>query len=127
MPLLLLTGATGLLGRAVAAEFRRPPKSSSSTTTPNGGAATAAPELHWRAVGIGRTRVPPAADHHASDASAAFRLAAVDLCDAAAVARLVARERPDVLIHVAAERRPDTCERRSFLPAFLLACLLPSS
>lgn len=73
----LITGASGLLGRAVLAAF-----SSSSDFAPTG-------------VAFSRAR---------------DGLLALDLTDADAIARALAAAPPRIVIHCAAERRPDTCE-----------------
>ena len=71
----LITGASGLLGRAILAEFKQ--------------CSSLAP-----VVGTAFSRAGPG-------------LVKVDLTDAAACEELVLRHRPAVLIHAAAERRPD--------------------
>uniref|UniRef100_S4RXI3 Methionine adenosyltransferase 2 subunit beta n=1 Tax=Petromyzon marinus TaxID=7757 RepID=S4RXI3_PETMA len=72
----LVTGATGLLGRAVHQEFLN-----------NG----------WQPLGTGLRRARP---HHLP----------LDLCDDAAVHNLVQDFKPHVVVHCAAERRPDVVE-----------------
>ncbi|CAL8401397.1 unnamed protein product [Boreogadus saida] len=73
----LVTGASGLLGRAVLAEFQK------------GG---------WRAVGTAYSR-------------ARGSLLRCDLLDEEAVRSLLNQHTPDVIVHCAAERRPDVVER----------------
>ncbi|CAM9442454.1 unnamed protein product [Lampetra fluviatilis] len=72
----LVTGATGMLGRAVHQEFLN-----------NG----------WQPLGTGLRRARP---HHLP----------LDLCDDAAVRNLVQDFKPHVVVHCAAERRPDVVE-----------------
>jgi S-adenosylmethionine synthetase len=72
----LVTGITGLLGRALSAEL--------STTS-------------FDVVGTGFRR-------------ATGNVVAIDLTDREAVERLLREQRPDVIIHSAAERRPDVSE-----------------
>ncbi|MGS1001202.1 dTDP-4-dehydrorhamnose reductase family protein [Burkholderia glumae] len=88
---LALIGASGLLGRAVAAAL--------------------APRREWRLVATVR-------DPHGAPARAAARLAGLgpdaltplDVLDARALDRFFAEHRPDAVIVCAAERRPDVCE-----------------
>ncbi|CAB1421733.1 unnamed protein product [Pleuronectes platessa] len=75
----LVTGATGLLGRAVCREFE-----SSS----------------WFVIGTGYRRARP-------------RLLRCDLTDEDAIRRLLHKYKPDVIVHCAAERRPDVVERHT--------------
>ncbi|XP_022625134.1 methionine adenosyltransferase 2 subunit beta isoform X1 [Seriola lalandi dorsalis] len=75
----LVTGATGLLGRAVCREFQN-----------NG----------WLVTGTGYRRARP-------------RLLRCDLTDEDAVRGLLQEYKPDVIIHCAAERRPDVVERHT--------------
>jgi dTDP-4-dehydrorhamnose reductase len=72
----LVTGATGLLGRAVLREFAA---------------------AGWDAVGCAFSR-------------AAGPILRADLRDPISCSDLIAASRPDVVIHCAAERRPDACE-----------------
>uniref|UniRef100_A0A8C5PZ58 Methionine adenosyltransferase 2 subunit beta n=1 Tax=Leptobrachium leishanense TaxID=445787 RepID=A0A8C5PZ58_9ANUR len=74
----LITGATGLLGRAVFKEFK---------------------DNNWHVVGCGYSRARP-------------RFERVDLLDAAAVKALVQDFKPHVIVHCAAERRPDIVENQ---------------
>ena len=74
----LVTGASGLLGRAVLAAFAR--------------------DARFRAVGAAFSRAEPP-------------LLRCDLRDAAASRALVQAQRPAVVVHAAAERRPDACEK----------------
>ncbi|XP_024915828.1 methionine adenosyltransferase 2 subunit beta isoform X2 [Cynoglossus semilaevis] len=78
-PRVLVTGATGLLGRAVYKEFQN-----------NG----------WVVVGTGYRRARP-------------RLLRCDLTDEDAVRELLHEYKPDVIVHCAAERRPDIVERHT--------------
>ena len=78
----LVTGGSGLLGRAIVAAFR---------ASPAWGTVTA----------LGFTRAA-AGDPHA---------ARCDLRDAAAVHALLAALKPALVVHSAAERRPDVCEK----------------
>ena len=74
---LLVTGASGLLGRAVMQECTR---------------------AGHEVIGLAFSRVSGA-------------LVKLDLTDAEAIHSLIQRERPDVVINLAAERRPDVVER----------------
>nr|XP_043898973.1 methionine adenosyltransferase 2 subunit beta isoform X1 [Solea senegalensis]XP_043898974.1 methionine adenosyltransferase 2 subunit beta isoform X1 [Solea senegalensis] len=75
----LVTGATGLLGRAVYKEFQN-----------NG----------WLVIGIGYRRARP-------------RLLRCDLTDEDALRGILHEYKPDVIVHCAAERRPDVVERHT--------------
>ncbi|KAM7397376.1 hypothetical protein PAMA_005602 [Pampus argenteus] len=75
----LVTGATGLLGRAVCREFEN-----------NG----------WFVIGTGYRRARP-------------RLIRCDLTDEDAIKALLHEYNPDVIVHCAAERRPDVVERHT--------------
>ncbi|XP_036247596.1 methionine adenosyltransferase 2 subunit beta [Molothrus aeneus] len=72
----LITGATGLLGRAVFKEFN---------------------ENNWNAVGCGYRRAQPRFEH-------------VNLLDSIAVHDIIHDFQPHVIVHCAAERRPDVVE-----------------
>ncbi len=76
-PSILVTGASGLLGRAILAAFRS--------------------DAAWRVCGTGFSRVREG-------------LVTLDLCDPAAVDSCLESLRPCVVIHSAAERRPDVSE-----------------
>ncbi|XP_034033440.1 methionine adenosyltransferase 2 subunit beta [Thalassophryne amazonica] len=75
----LVTGATGLLGRAVCQEFQ---------------------SNNWFVIGTGFSRARP-------------RLVRCDLTDEDAVRELLQESKPDVIVHCAAERRPDVVERHT--------------
>lgn len=77
MSSILITGASGLLGRAVYRACRQVPA--------------------WQLSGIARTRM-----HEGLDV--------LDLCDAKAVKEYLDARQPRIIIHCAAERRPDQCE-----------------
>ena len=89
LPRALVTGASGLLGRAVLAAFAR--------------------SGDFSAVGAAFSR-----------AGGADGLLACDLRDAAAARALVLAQRPAVVVHSAAERKPDACERDETGSALLL-------
>ncbi|KAM6322758.1 methionine adenosyltransferase 2 subunit beta [Podargus strigoides] len=72
----LITGATGLLGRAVFKEFN---------------------ENNWNAVGCGYRRAQP-------------RFEQINLLDSIAVHNIIHDFQPHVVVHCAAERRPDVVE-----------------
>ncbi|XP_031133516.1 methionine adenosyltransferase 2 subunit beta isoform X1 [Sander lucioperca] len=78
-PSVLVTGATGLLGRAVLKEFQ---------------------SSGWLVSGTGYRRARP-------------RLLRCDLTDEDAVRALMQQLKPDVVVHCAAERRPDVMERHT--------------
>eukprot|EP00066_Takifugu_rubripes_P006243 XP_003970887.2 PREDICTED: methionine adenosyltransferase 2 subunit beta isoform X1 [Takifugu rubripes] len=78
-PKVLVTGATGLLGRAVCREFQN---------------------NSWAVLGIGFRR-------------ARSGILRCDLTDEEAVRGLLQDYKPDVIIHCAAERRPDVVERHT--------------
>ncbi|XP_005753288.1 methionine adenosyltransferase 2 subunit beta isoform X2 [Maylandia zebra] len=78
-PRVLVTGATGLLGRAVCREFH---------------------SAGWTVTGTGYRR-------------ARLRLLRCDLTDEDAVRGLLHEYKPDVIVHCAAERRPDVMERHT--------------
>lgn len=71
----VITGATGMLGRALMREF-----------------------AEWKPLGLGYSRTGPGIER-------------LDLLDFAATRDLLERERPRVIIHAAAERRPDVSEQ----------------
>ncbi len=73
----IVTGASGLLGRAIQRVF------------------AASPE--WETIGLAKNRVGDG-------------MKRLDLLQPEAVRELLERERPDVVIHAAAERKPDVCE-----------------
>ena len=73
----LITGASGLLGRAVLKCFQ---------------------DQNWKVLGLAYTR-------------ASGNLQKVDLNDAAQVERVFKNFQPDVVVHAAAERRPDVVEK----------------
>lgn len=83
MPTVLITGASGLLGRAVVAAFRAHPALWSSVVATSFSRPCEAPS------------------------------AACDLRSPAAVQALVASVAPRLVVHAAAERRPDVCEKDS--------------
>ena len=72
----LITGATGLLGRAVYKEFQ---------------------QNNWHAVGCGFRRARP-------------KFEQVNLLDSNAVHHIIYDFQPHVIVHCAAERRPDVVE-----------------
>lgn len=73
----LVTGGSGLLGRAVMKEFQD--------------------NLSWDVLGIALHRIKNGVER-------------VDLTDAPAVQKIIREYKPDVVIHAAAERRPDVVE-----------------
>ncbi|XP_066572510.1 methionine adenosyltransferase 2 subunit beta isoform X2 [Amia ocellicauda] len=75
----LVTGATGLLGRAVYKEFRN---------------------HDWYTVGSGFSRARP-------------RFEKCDLLDASAVKQMIQDFQPNVIVHCAAERRPDVVQNQT--------------
>lgn len=75
----IVTGASGLLGRAILKTFETDPE--------------------WEVTGLAKSR-------------ARGRLICHDLLDAVATGELLWRERPAIVIHSAAERKPDLCEGR---------------
>ena len=77
MPCIHITGASGLLGRAVQEVFAQVPA--------------------WQVSGLAFSRVRPGLER-------------LDLCDARAVKDFLDASHPDVIIHCAAERRPDRSE-----------------
>ncbi|XP_066447226.1 methionine adenosyltransferase 2 subunit beta isoform X2 [Eleutherodactylus coqui] len=81
----LITGATGLLGRAVYKEFK---------------------DNSWHVLGCGYSRARP-------------RFESLNLLDASAVKELVQDFKPHVIIHCAAERRPDIVENQPDSAAML--------
>ena len=81
MATVLITGASGLLGRATVAAF------------------CANPAVWSRVVAASHTR------------SAEGENVRLDLLDGASVRALIASLRPALVVHAAAERRPDVCER----------------
>ncbi|XP_055370462.1 methionine adenosyltransferase 2 subunit beta isoform X2 [Betta splendens] len=78
-PRVLVTGATGLLGRAVCREFHI---------------------SGWSVVGTGYRRARP-------------HLLRCDLTDEDAIRGLLHEHQPDVIVHCAAERRPDVVDRHT--------------
>ncbi|XP_056431059.1 methionine adenosyltransferase 2 subunit beta isoform X1 [Hyla sarda] len=74
----LITGATGLLGRAVYKEFK---------------------DNNWHVLGCGYSRARP-------------RFESLNLLDTSAVKELVQDFKPHVIVHCAAERRPDIVENQ---------------
>jgi dTDP-4-dehydrorhamnose reductase len=78
----LVTGASGLLGRAALDAFR------------------ANPAVWGRVVGASLTRPVTGGEG-----------VTLDLCDGDAVRALISTLRPSLVVHAAAERRPDVCER----------------
>ncbi|XP_076060594.1 methionine adenosyltransferase 2 subunit beta-like isoform X2 [Oratosquilla oratoria] len=76
MPKVLVTGASGLLGRAILALLK---------------------EENWNVVGLGYSRISQG-------------LIKCDLRDREAVSALLKKEKPDFIIHCAAERAPDKVE-----------------
>ena len=77
-PKVLITGASGLFGRAIVKCFT---------------------ESLWEVLGLAYSR-------------AGGRLRKVDLCDSEAVEKVLEEYEPDVVIHSAAERRPDVVEKQ---------------
>lgn len=78
MKKILITGATGMVGRALMKELGDPEA--------------------YAVRGTGFSRAGGNIDR-------------LDLCDAAAVKAYLAEQRPDVIVHAAAERRPDVSEK----------------
>jgi dTDP-4-dehydrorhamnose reductase len=84
MAIVLITGASGLLGRAVVAAYR------------------ANPAVWSRVVAASFSRAAEGGDN-----------VRCDLTDCDAVRALVASLRPALVVHAAAERRPDVCEKNA--------------
>ncbi|CAG8573401.1 2229_t:CDS:10, partial [Paraglomus occultum] len=74
----LITGASGLLGRAVCKAFN---------------------DAHHEVIGVAKTRAEK------------YGLYQLDLLDEAAVDAFIKQHQPQVIVHAAAERRPDVAER----------------
>lgn len=81
----LITGATGLLGRAVYKEFK---------------------DNNWHVLGCGYSRARP-------------RFESLNLLDTSAVKELIQDFKPHVIVHCAAERRPDIVENQPDSAAML--------
>jgi len=92
VPTVVVTGASGLLGRALVRELAAAPD------PPDRPQRARSDHPHFAVRGTALSRLRPGLD-------------ALDLRDAGAVRRYVEHVRPDVVVHAAAERRPDVSER----------------
>ena len=118
-PTILITGASGMLGRALHRLLLVPARGPQST-----------PRTRRRVIGVGHTRLrvehrheyflpPPETECEDGEDDAprgaaradAVQLDHLDLLDFDATTRLLDRYRPDVVVHCAAERRPDAFGR----------------
>ncbi|XP_044136788.1 methionine adenosyltransferase 2 subunit beta isoform X1 [Bufo gargarizans] len=81
----LITGATGLLGRAVYKEFK---------------------DKNWHVLGCGYSRARP-------------QIESLNLLDTSAVKELVEEFKPHVIVHCAAERKPEIVENQPDLAALI--------
>ncbi len=96
----VVTGATGLLGRAVVQHFHQ-----------LGGAYQVVP-LGWtRASSPSSSSSSPSSTTPSSSHPPPPSTIKLDLTDEDALARFLAHEQPDAIVHCAAERRPDVVER----------------
>jgi S-adenosylmethionine synthetase len=98
----LITGATGLLGRALMEAF--------ALTQPKlGGNSSVGYSNEWIVTGLGFSRVPSSQSNDTKHGQS--KIVKCDLRDATQVSDIIRSIQPHVIIHSAAERRPDNVEK----------------